>query len=69
VLEERRLELAFEGHRHLDLFRNNRPLVRAYIGFHSADLFHQTIQPTDARIVPFLPEREVLLNKNLAQNL
>lgn len=69
VLEERRLELAFEGHRHLDLFRNHRPLVRAYIGFHSADLFNQTILPTDDRIIPYLPEREVLLNTNLVQNL
>jgi starch-binding outer membrane protein, SusD/RagB family len=68
VLEERRLELAFEAQRPLDLFRNNRPLVRNYIGFHSADLRHQTIEPTHARIVPFLPEREVLLNTNLLQN-
>ena len=68
VLEERRLELAFEAQRPLDLYRNNRPLVRAYIGFHSPDLYHQTILPTDERIVPFLPEREVLLNQNLEQN-
>ena len=68
VLEERRLELAFEAQRPLDLFRNNRPLVRNYIGFHSADLFHQVVQPTDDRIIPYLPEREVLLNTNLAQN-
>jgi len=68
VLEERRLELAFEAQRPLDLFRNNRPLVRNYIGFHSADLRHQTVLPTDSRIIPYIPEREVLLNTNLAQN-
>src|SRR5690606_18871667 len=34
VLQERRLELAFEGHRSFDLFRNNLPMVRAYPGYH-----------------------------------
>ncbi|RYD80806.1 MAG: RagB/SusD family nutrient uptake outer membrane protein, partial [Sphingobacteriales bacterium] len=35
VLEERWLELAFEGHRAYDLFRNGRPMVRNYPGTHS----------------------------------
>ncbi len=68
VLEELRLELAFEGHRAGDLFRNNRPLVRAYPGFHSLDRYNQTINPTDARVVFFLPDREVQINPNLEQN-
>lgn len=68
VLEERRLELAFEAQRPLDLYRNNRSLVRAYIGFHSPDLFNQTILPTDARVIPYIPERETLLNPSLVQN-
>ena len=68
VLEERRLELAFEAQRPLDLFRNGRPMVRNYIGFHSPDLYHLTILPTDDRIVPYIPEREILLNANLVQN-
>jgi tetratricopeptide (TPR) repeat protein len=68
VLEERRLELAFEAHRPLDLFRNNRPLVRAYIGFHSANRFNQTILPTSEQIVFYIPERETIVNPNLDQN-
>jgi hypothetical protein len=32
VLDERRLELCFEGHRALDLYRNNRPIDRRYAG-------------------------------------
>jgi starch-binding outer membrane protein, SusD/RagB family len=34
VLKERRIELAFEGHRIFDLLRNGRDLVRNYWGFH-----------------------------------
>lgn len=68
VLEERRLELAFEAHRPLDLYRNNRPLVRAYLGYHSPDRFNQTILPTSERIILFIPEREIIVNPNLEQN-
>ena len=68
VLEERRLELAFEAHRPLDLYRNDRTLVRAYPGFHSQDRFHQTILPTDKRVVFYIPEREIIVNPNLTQN-
>jgi len=32
VLDERRLELCFEGHRALDLYRNNRPIDRRFGG-------------------------------------
>jgi len=34
VLKERRIELAFEGHRIFDLLRNGRDVVRNYWGFH-----------------------------------
>ncbi len=68
VLEERRLELFFEGHRYFDLFRNNRPMVRAYIGFHGTDHFNFTVLPTDARVIYFIPEDETIVNTNLIQN-
>lgn len=68
VLEERRLELAFEAHRPYDLYRNNRPMVRAYPGFHGTDQFHQTIEPTDPQVINYIPERETGLNPNLTQN-
>lgn len=68
VLEERRLELSFEGQRTGDLFRNNRPMVRAYPGFHSLDRYNQTVNPADARVVFLIPDRELKLNPNLTPN-
>lgn len=72
VLEERRLELAFESSRKLDLFRNNLDLVRDYPGTHAAGgptgSGNQLIKATDARVVHFIPENETVLNKNLQQN-
>ena len=38
VLEEKRLELAFEGHRFFDVFRNKRNMDRSYWGYHIKDL-------------------------------
>lgn len=76
VLEERQLELAFEGHRKYDLLRNNRPLVRAYPGTHlnpgnpgvNMAAGTQVIQPDHPRVVYFIPENEVELNPKLLQN-
>ena len=34
VLKERRIELAFEGHRIFDLLRNGKDIIRNYWGFH-----------------------------------
>ncbi|MEX0646490.1 MAG: RagB/SusD family nutrient uptake outer membrane protein [Balneolaceae bacterium] len=81
VLEERRLELFFEGHRAHDLFRNNKTMFRDYPGTHLApgnpgvviDPDHpaggtQTIEPDNARIIFFIPESEIDINPNLQQN-
>ena len=73
VLEERYLELAFEGHRAYDLFRNNRSMVRDYPGTHSlnntptTDL-HQEVKPTDNRVVFYIPQAEINRNSALDQN-
>lgn len=73
VLEERWLELAFEGHRAYDLFRNNRSVVRDYPGTHSlnntptTDL-HQEVKPTDNRVVFYIPQAEINRNSALKQN-
>lgn len=67
VLDERRLELAWEGHRSFDLFRNNRPLDRSYVqpfGWSGPRL----ILPTSNSIVHLIPETEMPLNPNLVQN-
>lgn len=70
VLEERRLELAFEGHRQFDLFRNNLPLIRAYKGYHGADndRFNHRVEANDPRVIFYIPERETNVNPNLTQN-
>nr|WP_232793662.1 RagB/SusD family nutrient uptake outer membrane protein [Siphonobacter sp. SORGH_AS_0500] len=68
VLQERRLELAFEGHRAFDLYRNNRSLVRNYPGYHNTQTGQQTIPPTDKQVVHLIPESEIVLNPNLKQN-
>lgn len=76
VLEERRLELFFEGHRTHDLFRNGRTMYRDYPGTHLApgnpgvdvDAGTQTIPADHPRIIFFIPENEIELNPNLEQN-
>ncbi|MCS3799023.1 RagB/SusD family nutrient uptake outer membrane protein [Niastella sp. OAS944] len=69
VLDERYLELAFEGHRAYDLFRNNRPVVRNYPGSQVVNgNVNQTVQPGDNRVVFFIPQAEINKNPNLTQN-
>ena len=67
VLDERRLELAWEGHRSYDLFRNNRTLKRDYT-FGESFAGPSTIPPTSPRIVHYIPEIEITLNPSLVQN-
>ncbi|PSR57422.1 RagB/SusD family nutrient uptake outer membrane protein [Adhaeribacter arboris] len=69
VLEERRIELAFEAQRKYDLFRNNLPLVRDYPGTHLlVGQTTQIVQPNDPRVIYFIPQLETVLNPNLVQN-
>lgn len=73
VLEERRLELAFEGHRAYDLYRNSLPMVRNYPGTHSLNNVPstnvmQTVLPTDPRVVFYIPQTEIAINPSLTQN-
>ncbi len=67
VLDERRLELAWEGHRSYDLFRNNKPVIRDYT-FGESFAGPSIIPPTSPRIVHYIPEIEITLNPNLVQN-
>ncbi|MBA4140083.1 MAG: RagB/SusD family nutrient uptake outer membrane protein [Segetibacter sp.] len=67
VLAERNLELAWEGHRSFDIFRNNRPLDRSFTqseGWSGP----RTVLPTSNLIVAYIPEVEINLNPNLVQN-
>ena len=55
VLDERRMELCFEGHRFFDVFRNKRPMDRRYIGYHTWEI----IQPGDLRIAILISQDEI----------
>ncbi len=69
VMEERWLELAFEGHRAYDLFRNNKLMVRNYPGSHVVNNnINQTLEPSDNRVVFFIPQDEINKNPKLTQN-
>ena len=73
VMEERNLELAFEGHRSYDLFRNNLPMERDYPGTHSLNNVpttdtYQKVLPDHPRVVFFIPQVEIDRNSNLKQN-
>jgi hypothetical protein len=57
ILKQRRVELAFEGHRFFDLKRRGQNLVKTPL-----------IEFTDFRILAPLPVREILANPNLVQN-
>ncbi len=55
VLDERRMELCFEGHRFFDVFRNRLPMDRRYVGYHTWEI----IQPGDPRIAVLIPQDEI----------
>lgn len=67
VLDEKRLELAWEGHRAHDLFRNNRTMDRSYV-VDAAFSGPRLIPHTSNLIVHQIPEAEITLNPNLMQN-
>lgn len=68
VLEERRLELAWEGHRAFDLFRNGRPVDRSYVPAFAWSGPKGLIPADSKSIVHLIPETEIALNPNLVQN-
>lgn len=60
ILRQRRIELAFEGHRFWDLKRLGRDLVKTP--------HYNTVAFTDFRILAPIPQREIDGNPNLVQN-
>ena len=67
VLAERNLELAFEGHRSFDLFRNNRVLDRSFTqseGWSGP----RAVPANSPLIVAYIPEVEIGLNSKLVRN-
>lgn len=60
VLKERRLELAYEGHRKFDIFRKGKTLNRLYPGTHDRGSgVRMSIAPTDPRVITFIPQSEI----------
>ena len=55
VLDERRLELAWEGHRHFDMCRNKLPMDRRYAG---AQPFKVVDPTTEPHIIYPIPNNE-----------
>jgi hypothetical protein len=82
VLDEKRIEMAFEGHRTYDVFRNKRTLNKAYWGYHITGLKETdidlsktptgypnlTVPYTSPRIIYYIPVDEVLSNPLATQN-
>lgn len=82
VLKERRIELAFEGHRNFDVYRNKRNLNRSYWGYHlpglkesdinlaaaPAGYANMIVKPDANRIIYYIPIDEVQTNKLCRQN-
>ena len=69
ALEERRMEMAFEGQRKFDVFRNNKTMNRRYPGTHlTGGNPHLEIKPTDNRVIEFIPENQIIAQPSLTQN-
>jgi starch-binding outer membrane protein, SusD/RagB family len=82
VLKERRIELAFEGHRTFDVYRNKKDMVRDYWGYHLPGLKETDINPSqnpsgypnmvvkwdNPRIIYYIPVDEVQANPLCIQN-
>ncbi|MFN7116547.1 MAG: RagB/SusD family nutrient uptake outer membrane protein [Saprospiraceae bacterium] len=68
VLDERRRELAFEGHTKFDLWRNGIDLVRDQCNTGVELTAPCTIEATSNLIVYPIPRREVDVNQNIVQN-
>jgi len=69
VLDERRLELAYEGHRKFDVYRNGNTMDRRYPGTHlnNSNPFYE-IDANNNVIIEFIPEQQILIQPTLIQN-
>lgn len=70
ILEERRIEFAFEGHRYLDVKRlgklANQGFVRDYMDCQSTGACE--LEPTSFKLTLPIPRSEVISNPNIIQN-
>jgi starch-binding outer membrane protein, SusD/RagB family len=69
VLQERRLELAYEGHRTFDVYRNKKSMDRSFPGVHLPENETSLIVNYDnPRIIYFIPNDERFANPACEQN-
>lgn len=82
VLNERRIELAFEGHRTFDVYRNKQNMNRTYWGYHLPGLKETDINPAqnpsgypnmivnwnDPKVIYYIPIDEIQANPLCIQN-
>ncbi|MRG47288.1 RagB/SusD family nutrient uptake outer membrane protein [Chitinophaga sp. SYP-B3965] len=82
VLQERRMELAFEGHRNFDVYRNKLSMNRTYWGYHLAGLQETDVDLSKApvgytnmvvnwnspRTIFYIPVDEIQANPLCTQN-
>jgi hypothetical protein len=82
VLKERRIELAFEGHRSFDVYRNKLSMNRTYWGYHLPGLKetdidlsvlpsgypNMIITPDNPKIIYYIPIDEIETNSLCTQN-
>jgi len=82
VLQERRLELAFEADRTFTVYRNKQTMDKTYWGYHlqglqasdinlavpPANYPNMTIPYTSTKIIYYIPEEEILSNSLAKQN-
>lgn len=66
VLQERQLELAWEGHRKFDVFRNAKVMDRKYPGTHTAGSSPiLSIDPKSNQAIEFIPEQQIVLSNGI----
>ncbi len=69
VLQERHLEMAWEGQRKFDIFRNGLTLDRHYPGSHlNGNSPYYEVTPQDNRTILFIPEQQMEAQPSLQQN-
>jgi starch-binding outer membrane protein, SusD/RagB family len=69
VLQERRLELAYEGHRAFDVYRNKKSMNRSFPGVHLPEgQTTQIINYDNPRIIYYIPQDEIFANPICEQN-
>lgn len=68
VMEERQLELAWEGHAKFDVFRNGLTMDRRYPGTHLSGANPKyTIAPDAPEVIEYIPENQIVISGGLLE--